>query len=75
MKTSQEILKNLQIMDKALANVQETILKVMLLREKNFNALDDEMPQTWTNFRTEMQDLQTEVNKVMDCISFEDNDK
>ena len=75
MKTTKKVFNNLQTMDKALANVQGGIFKVIAAREQNKNSLDDEMPQTWTNFRTEMQDLQTEVNKVMDCISFEDNDK
>ena len=75
MKTSKEILKNLQTMDKALNKVQGTIFKVVAAREQNIYALDDEMLETWANFRTEMQKLQKEVTKVMDCISFEDNDK
>lgn len=75
MKTSQEILINLQTMDKTLANVQNKMLTAVLAREQNINALDDEMSETWANFRTEMQELQAEVNKVIECILFEDNDK
>lgn len=73
MKTSKETLNNLQTMDKALSNVQGTIFKVIAAREKNKNAPDDELLETWTNFRTQMQKLQEEVNQVIDCISFEDD--
>lgn len=73
MKTAKETLNNLQTMDKALNNVQGTIFKVIAAREQNKNAPDDELLETWTNFRMQMQKLQVEVNQVMDCIFFEDD--
>lgn len=75
MKTSKETFINLQTMDKALANVQGTIFKVVAAREQNINALNDDMSETWANFRTQMQELQEEVEKVMSCINSEDGNQ
>lgn len=75
MKTSQEILNNLQTMDEALANIQGQVFLIVAARKENINALDDDMTETWSNFRTEMQKLQEEVKQVIECISFEDGNQ
>jgi len=75
MKTTKKVFNNLQTMDKALANVQDGIFKVIAAREQNKNSLDDDMSETWANFRTQMQELQEEVKKVMVCITSEDGNQ
>ncbi|PIP94049.1 MAG: hypothetical protein COV37_19265 [Bdellovibrio sp. CG11_big_fil_rev_8_21_14_0_20_39_38] len=75
MKTTKKVFNNLQTMDKALANVQGGIFKVIAAREQNKNSLDDDMSETWANFRTQMQELQEEVKKVMVCITSEDGNQ
>lgn len=72
MKVSKNKFHNLQQMDEALGNIQGQVFLIVAARKENINALDDDMSETWANFRTEMQQLYEEVKQVMGCISFED---
>jgi len=75
MKITKKVFNNLQTIDIALANVQGGIFKVIAAREQNKNSLDDDLSETWANFRTQMQELQEEVKKVISCINSEDGNQ
>lgn len=66
--------KNFKKMDRSLAKIQKQVFSVVIAREANSNAYDDEMPQRWNSFRTEVEKLQKELSKVMSCILIEDGE-
>lgn len=63
MKTNK--LTNLQKMDNSLDKVLHQVVDLISARKANKNAYDDDLAETWANFRTEAEKLQKEISLVV----------
>lgn len=72
MKTNK--LNNLQKMDKSLDKILYQVVSVIAARKANHNAYDNDLAETWANFRTEAEKLQKEIYFVVTRIQIEDGE-
>lgn len=70
MKTNK--LTNLEKMDKSLDKVLHQVVDLISARKANQNAYDDDLAETWANFRTAAEKLQKEISLVVSCIQLEE---
>jgi len=74
MKKQKAKLTNIQQMDKSLDKVLHQVVDLIAARKANQNAYDDDLADTWANFRTEADKLQKEISLVVSCIQLEDSE-
>lgn len=70
MKTNK--LTNLQKMDKSLDKVLHQVVDLISARKANQSAYDDDLAETWANFRTKAEKLKEEISLVVSCIQLEE---
>lgn len=74
MKKQKTKLTNIQKMDKSLDKILHQIVDLIAARKANKNAYDDDLADTWANFRTEADKLQKEISLIVSCIQLEDGE-
>lgn len=72
MKTNK--LANLIKMDKSLDKILHQVASVIGARKLNKNAYDDDLKETWENFRTEAKNLEKEISRFVSCLKLEDGE-
>lgn len=65
---------NLNKMDKSLDNILHQVVSVISVRKLNKNAYDDDLKETWENFRMEAKNLEKEVSRFISCLQLEDGE-
>ena len=74
MKKQKTKLTNIQKMDKSLDKVLHQVVDLIAARKANQNAYDNDLADTWANFRKEADKLQKEISLVVSCIQLEDGE-
>jgi len=72
MKTNK--LTNLNKMDKSLDKILHQVVNVISARKLNKNAYDDDLKETWENFRTEAKSLEKEISRFVSSLQLEDGE-
>lgn len=75
MKTSKTKLTNLQKMDKSLDKILHQVVSVIAARKANQNAYEDDLKETWENFRTEAEQFKKEIEIMFGHVLLEENDE
>lgn len=67
-------MSNLNKMDKSLDKILHQVVNVIGARKLNQNAYDDDLKETWENFRTEAKNLEKEISRFISCLQLEDGE-
>lgn len=59
----------LEEIDHNIEKIESTLFQVKYWRQRNIDAYDDEMPETFKNFREEASTLNIETNQLLESIS------
>lgn len=65
---------NLNKMDRSLDKILHQVVNVIGSRKLNKNAYDDDLKETWENFRTEVGKLEKEISKFSTFLKIEDGE-
>lgn len=75
MKTNKNQITNLQKMDKSLDKILHQVVSVIAARKENQNAYDDDLKETWGNFRTVAEQFKREVDNMFGHVLLEENEE
>jgi hypothetical protein len=67
-------ISTLRKVDKTLDKILHQVVSVIGARKLNKNSYDDDLKETWENFRTEAKNLEKEVSRFVSFLQLEDGE-